>query len=87
MLCVRGKSELSDVDHHCVVLSNVRAEAFLHGEVFFDRYDSLARLLVERYELQGPLLRLDEFSEYQTRYQNGTFSTWDQLIPDLTTLP
>jgi len=79
MLCMRGRSELTDVEHHCVVVSNVLAESWMHGIGFFEKMLALCRRLIAKYELMGPYLRVFSYDEYAMRYARGDLSVWDPL--------
>jgi hypothetical protein len=79
MLCVKGKSALSDVDHHCTAVSNVMAESWMHGRAFFDRMKGVVEPLVSKHQLSGPYLRIFSYEEYRTRYARGELSLWNPL--------
>jgi hypothetical protein len=83
MLSYRKKSpNVSEHDHHCVILSTFLAESFLWGEEYFRRASTLASSLVDSLALSGPSLRLDTFEGYKQRYEGGSLVTWSPLMDD-----
>lgn len=78
MLCVRRKTaELSDLEHHAVILSNVLAEAWMHGEEVFEKYREICEGLAVKYHLTKMReYRVLSFEGYLARYATSEFSGW-----------
>jgi len=79
MLTIYQAGELSEMDHNCVLVSNVLAEAFLWGPVFYRRMRVLAEHLELKYGLVSAQLRIRDYEELMSSYQKGTLCTWDPL--------
>jgi len=76
MLCIRTRSQLSPMEHHCETISNVLRESWMLGRERFVFYQRLCSLLIQKYSLKGSNLRVKEFDEYFLEYKKGGFVTW-----------
>jgi hypothetical protein len=79
MLSVRITSTLSHVDHHAQLVSNVLAEAYLHGREKFSFFRELVLTLCAKYQIISPKLVIQEYEWYENRFKEGNYVTWDPL--------
>lgn len=79
LLTCRMPSKLSHMDHYSVVFDAVLAEAFLHGEEFFNEMMVMVNTLVAEYEIVSPMLRRLTYSQHMDRYVGGTFCVWEGM--------
>lgn len=86
MLCVRTRSTLMPMDHHCEAITNVLREIWMHGREKFDKYLKICLALVDKYHLKSTHLRIKTFDEYFEEYKKGYFKTWsepqEEIIPE-----
>lgn len=82
MLCMRRKSsELSDVDAHSIILSNILSEAWMWGRERFDVWWKIVMALAEKYHLRkNPNFRPSTFDESLGSYTIGKRRQWHHSL-------
>jgi hypothetical protein len=79
MLAVWSPGELSEMDQHARMCSNVLAEAWMHGRETFDMFFMVVDRLVKKHAIVSTQLVVHTFDWYLAKYRTGTLSVWDPM--------